>query len=111
MKDALTDADGTEIQRLQKVAGAKTGIDVSGHSGVIDCRIETVRPAVYTHALRVDKNRIVQTVLTNQLQRRGRLLHRLHLVYRLSGKVHAHRYAVCRGAPHIFLKIRVLHQA
>ena len=36
VKDALTDADGTEIQRLQKVAGAKTGIDVSGHSGVID---------------------------------------------------------------------------
>lgn len=36
VKDALTDADETEIQRLQRVAGARTGIDVSGKNGEID---------------------------------------------------------------------------
>lgn len=34
--NALTDADGTEIQTLRKVSGAKVGIDVSGRNGEID---------------------------------------------------------------------------
>lgn len=36
--DALKDADVTEIQELQKVSGAKTGIDVSKWNGEIDWR-------------------------------------------------------------------------
>lgn len=34
--DALTDADRTEIKKLQKVSGAEVGIDVSGRNGEID---------------------------------------------------------------------------
>lgn len=36
VKDALTDADGTEIKTLQEVPGAKVGIDVSKNNGEID---------------------------------------------------------------------------
>ena len=36
VKDALTDGDETEIRSLQKVSGARTGIDVSGKNGEID---------------------------------------------------------------------------
>ncbi len=36
VKDVLTDADETEIRRLQRVSGAKTGIDVSKQNGEID---------------------------------------------------------------------------
>lgn len=36
VRNALTDADETEIQRLRKVSGARTGIDVSKWNGEID---------------------------------------------------------------------------